>query len=121
MEDFKPWGMELKVYLMLMHLSQLAGFIIPFGGLVVPIIMWATNKEHSRDIDNHGKVIFNWMLSALIYFFICFILTFIVIGVLGYFALLICGLIFIVMGAIKANGGILWPYPLSIKFFKIEA
>lgn len=118
MEDFKPWGMELKMYLMLMHLSQLAAFIIPFGGLILPIVMWATNKEHSKEIDDHGKVILNWIFSAIIYSVICFILTFILIGVIGYIALAVCGLVFLVMGAIKANEGILWQYPLSIKFLK---
>jgi uncharacterized Tic20 family protein len=108
MEDFKPWGMELKVYLLLMHLSQFAGYIIPFAGLVLPIVMWATNKEHSREIDNHGKVILNWLLSAIIYFIICTILTIVLIGVFGYIALAICGVVFAVIGAIKANDGVLF-------------
>ena len=120
MEEFKPWGMELKSYLLLMHLSQLAGFIIPFGGLIVPIIMWATNKDQSREIDNHGKVILNWIISAMIYGAICFVLIFVVIGVFGLMALGLCGLIFAIIGAIKANEGTLWQYPLSIKFFKVE-
>ncbi len=118
MEEFRPWGMELKSYLLLMHLSQLAGFIIPFGGLVLPIIMWATNKEHSKEIDDHGKVILNWIISAMIYAVVCTILIFVVIGIFGLMILGICGLIFAILGAIKANDGILWHYPLSIKFFK---
>ncbi|MFC3120619.1 DUF4870 domain-containing protein [Agaribacter flavus] len=117
-ENFKPWGMELKVYLMLMHLSTLAGFVIPFGGLILPIVMWVTNKENSKDIDEHGKVVMNWVISAIIYSIICTILTFILIGILGFIVLGICALVFAIIGAIKANDGILWHYPLSIKFFK---
>ncbi|WP_371193492.1 DUF4870 domain-containing protein [Glaciecola sp. SC05] len=119
MEDFKPWGLELKVYLMLMHLSQFAGYIIPLGGLIVPIIMWATNKDQSEEIDQHGKVILNWVFSLLIYFAVCFVLTFVLIGVFGYIILGICAIIFTVIGAIKANDRVLWEYPLSIKFFKV--
>ncbi len=117
--EYKPWGMDQKVFLMLMHLSQLAGFIIPFGGLIVPIVMWATNKEQSTEVDKHGKVILNWVLSAIIYSAICFVLTFVFVGVIGFFILGIAGLIFLVVGAIKANAGELWHYPLSIKFFKV--
>lgn len=120
MEQFKPWGMELKSYLLLMHLSQLAGFMIPFGGLIMPIIMWATNKDQSKEIDNHGKVILNWIISAMIYAVICMVLSIIVIGVFGFLVLGICGLVFMTIGAIKANEGTLWHYPLSIKFFKID-
>lgn len=120
MEDFKPWGMELKSYLLLMHLSQFAGYVIPMAGLVLPIVMWATNKDQSKDIDDHGKVILNWLFSALIYFALCFVLTFILVGVLGFIVLGICGLVFAIIGAIKANDGILWKYPLSIQFFKVD-
>ena len=121
MDEFKPWGMELKSYLLLMHLSQLAGFIIPLAGLIMPIIMWATNKDQSREIDNHGKVILNWLISAIIYAAICTFLMVVVIGVFGFIVLGICALIFAVIGAIKANEGILWHYPLSIKFLKVDA
>jgi uncharacterized Tic20 family protein len=120
MEDLKPWGMEKKVFLMLMHLSQLSGFIIPLAGLILPIIMWATNKDLSKDIDNHGKVILNWIFSSLIYFAVCFVLTFIFIGVIGFFVVGICSIVFAIIGGIKANDGVLWQYPLSIKFYKID-
>ncbi len=115
----KPWGIELNTFLMLMHLSLLSGFIIPLGGLLLPILMWGMNKEQFPEIDRHGRVIFNWMISAFIYSLICMVLTFIFIGVLGYMVLGVLSLVFIVIGAIKANSGILWEYPLSIKFIKI--
>lgn len=115
----QPWGIELNSFLMLMHLSQLAGLIIPLGGLILPIVMWATNKERFPEVDRHGKVILNWVISALIYGVICFFLTFIIIGVFGYALLGILSLVFLIIGAIKANQGEFWEYPLSIKFFKV--
>ena len=114
----KPWGMEIKTYCMLMHLSQFSGFVIPFAGLVLPIVMWATNKETDTSIDQHGKVIVNWQLSALIYLIISGILSAVVIGIIGLLAIAICAVVFAIIGAVKANEGTVWPYPLSIKFFK---
>jgi len=119
--DYRPWDMEENTFLMLMHLSQLAGFILPFAGIVLPIVMWATNKDHSEKIDQHGKVIFNWMISSAIYMVISFILMFVVIGIFTLIALVITSLVFIIIAAVKASDkGQLWPYPLSIKFFKID-
>ena len=120
MEDLKPWGMEQKTFLLLMHLSQLASFVIPGAGLVLPIVMWATNKDESPEIDRHGKVILNWMISLFIYFVVSAILILVVIGAFMLVALAIVNLVFVVMGAVKANEGVLWPYPLSIRFFKTE-
>ncbi|MDT0593316.1 DUF4870 domain-containing protein [Glaciecola petra] len=116
--EYQPWGMEPRVFLLLMHLSQLAGVIIPFAGLVLPIVMWVTNKQESKEIDEHGKVIMNWIISAFIYTIICTILMVLVIGVFGLIILAIVSLIFIIVGAIKAYDGELWPYPLSITFIK---
>lgn len=121
MDEFKPWGMEEKAFLMLMHLSQLLGFIVPGAGLVLPIIMWATNKDQSNNVDLHGKVILNWMISAFIYSIICIILTFAVIGIFGFMILALIGVIFAVMGAVNANNSELWHYPLSFKFFAVDS
>lgn len=119
-ETYKPWGMEEHSFLMLMHLSQLAGFIFPGAGLVLPIVMWATNKDQSVAVDQHGKSIMNWMISALIYLFLGFILMFVFVGVFIFIAVGILGLVFAIMGAVKANEGTLWDYPLSFKFFTIQ-
>lgn len=119
-DDNKPWGMEVKVYCMLMHLSQLAVFVIPGAGLVIPILMWALNKDEHPEINLHGLIILNWMLSALIYSFVCFLLIFIFIGIPLMFILGLVALIFAVVGGIKANEGQYWPYPMSIDFFGVK-
>lgn len=117
-QAFKPWGMEKNQFCMLMHLSQLAVYIIPLAGIVLPIIMWATNKDKSETIDKHGKIILNWLISSTIYIFIGFILSFALIGIPILAAVGVCSLIFITIGAIKANDGIIYKYPLSLTFIK---
>ncbi len=116
--DFKPWGMEVNQFCMLMHLSQLAGYAIPFAGLVLPIVMWATNKEQSEVVDQHGKNVLNWVISSLIYMTISIILIFVLIGIPLMFAIAICTIIFSILGAIKANDGVFYKYPLSFTFIK---
>ena len=120
MDDFKPWGMQENAFLMLMHLSQLLIFVVPFAGISMPIVMWATNKDKSKEIDRHGKTILNWLISWFIYVIICTILIVIYIGALGLTLLLILTIAFAIMGGINANKGILWQYPLSIKFLSLD-
>ncbi len=114
----KPWGIELKAYCMLMHLSQLANFVIPLIGLALPIVMWVTNKDEFNTVDQHGKVIMNWILSCLIYYAVCTVLALALVGIVGFFVVALINFIFILIGAIKANNGELWKYPLSISFLK---
>ena len=117
-DDFKPWGMEVNQFCMLMHLSQYAGFIIPYAGLALPIVMWVTNKDKSDLVDQHGKNIANWIISSSIYLFASLILVFFVIGFFTLFALAICYLIFTILGAVSASNGKVYKYPLTITFIK---
>jgi uncharacterized Tic20 family protein len=46
------------------------------------------------------------------------VLTIVLVGILGILALIVMGIVFPIIGAVKANNGELWEYPLTIKFFK---
>ena len=81
--------------------------------------VWATNKDHSNAIDQHGRVIFNWLLSFLIYSVIAVMLLVILIGVPLLWLLGVLHLVFTILGAVRANEGRLWAYPLSINFFRV--
>jgi uncharacterized Tic20 family protein len=116
--DFRPWNMDLSSYCMLMHLSQFAGIIVPFGGIALPIIMWATNKDKSSIIDQHGKNILNWMISFYIYVSISAILILLIIGIFALITLCLVAVIFAIIGAVKANNKEMFKYPLTIQFLK---
>lgn len=110
--------MNEKNWAMLIHLSIFSGYLVPFAGLVVPILIWQLKKNEFPSIDAHGKMVMNFILSMLIYGVICFALCFVFIGFPLLFALSIAGIVLPIIGAIKANDGILWNYPLMIQFFK---
>lgn len=114
--EFRPLGMEENQFCMLMHLSLLAGYIIPCAGLVLPIIMWATNKEQSKLVDEHGKNILNWIISCAIFLAIGIVLSLILVGLSLIVIVGICNLIFSIIGAIKASEGKIYKYPLAITF-----
>ncbi len=123
-----PWGMELNQYCMLMHLSQFSGFFIPFGGIVIPIVMWYVNKDEYVEVDQHGKRIMNWIISSLIYtlitlsIFLFSIATqsfiFISTGVLLLVVLVVCSIVFTILGSIRSFKGEIYTYPISINFIK---
>lgn len=116
-----PMGLqtpEQKQMGMFVHLSQLLNIIIPFAGVIVPIVLWQTQKEKMPALDAHGKMVTNWLISSLIYFAVSAVLTIVLVGILGIIALGIMSLVFPIVGGIKANNGELWEYPLTIKFLK---
>jgi uncharacterized Tic20 family protein len=101
-----------------LHLSQLLGYLVPVAGWVAPILIWQLKKEEIPELDAHGKVVANWIISELIYATVSGILIFFIIGLPMILVLLMLGIIFPIVGAIKADSGVAWNYPMSIKFFR---
>lgn len=115
----KPlFGMEENVYLLLMHLSQFAGFLLPGLGFIAPIVLWITNKDVNANVDLHGKNIMNFMISYLIYGTVSAILIILLIGIPLLVILGIMVFVFPIIAAIKANNLEYWKYPLTIQFLK---
>lgn len=102
-----------------LHLSQLANVLFFPLGIIAPVVIWQMKKDQMPALDAHGKMVVNWMLSSIIYGFVSIMLIFVfLIGVIPLLGLIIAGIAFPVIGALKANNGELWEYPLTIKFLK---
>ena len=103
---------------MLCHLLALAGFIIPFGNLIGPIVIWQMKKAEHPFIDDQGKesVNFQILMSILLIvsaLLICVVVGFFILPVVG-----LVSLIFSIIAGIKANGGEAYRYPFNIRFIK---
>ncbi len=105
--------------LVITHLSQLATVLTGFGGLIIPLILWATQKEKVYNMDEQGKRIVNFQLSLIIYVIICIPLILLFgLGILGFILLGIISIVFPIINAIRANNGETPDYPMTINFIK---
>jgi uncharacterized Tic20 family protein len=128
----------------LLHISALSKYVIPFGGIIVPLIIWLAMNNKSELEDKTGKSILNFRLSLWLYGIIIitgliiFLIPFeisdleilfenlnelkfmaVIIGIIILsIVFTIIELILIIIGAVKASRGELYHYPLSIKFIK---
>ncbi|MCK5401071.1 MAG: DUF4870 domain-containing protein [Flavobacteriaceae bacterium] len=106
-----------KQLIVITHLSQLVTLVIGFGSLILPLIIWMSNKEKVYEMDEHGKNILNFQISLLIYSLICIPLIFLLgLGILGLIVLGIISIVFPIINAIKASNGETPKYPLSLNF-----
>jgi uncharacterized Tic20 family protein len=102
------------------HLIGLCGVVVPFpaAGLIGAMVLWLVKREDGAFIDDQGKESLNFQISLLIYAMACLLLTFIGIGVLLFFPLVVFGFVCIVMATIKASEGSAFRYPACIRFIK---
>jgi uncharacterized protein len=111
-------GLDLPNYLALMHGSQFAGFILPFAGLIAPIVLWSMAKDQYPEVDIEGKHILNWMISIFIYGVIAGILCLLIIGIPLLIGVVIAGFVLPLIGLIEASQGRSYKYPMAIEFIK---
>lgn len=116
---------QARTWNMWCHLSILALFIIPFGNLLGPFLVWQIKKAEIPSVAVHAKAALNFQLTVLIVVLIglaaAVILSFFCIGhllfpVVG--LVVLCGIILPIIAGVKANDGVDFKYPYSIEFLK---
>ena len=61
-----PVDKEAQNWAMYCHLAALSGFIIPFGSIVGPLVVWLMKKDTMPLVDQHGKESLNFQITVMI-------------------------------------------------------
>lgn len=109
---------ESRMWAMLAHLSALSGFVIPFGNIIGPLIIWLIKRDEMSFVDDQAKEALNFNISITIYALISAILIVVVVGFLMLAVLGIVWLVFAIVAAVKANEGTAYRYPLTLRLVK---
>ena len=119
----QPYSQDVKKVdnnlLVATHLCQLLTYISGFGGLVVPLILWLTQKDKVASMDIQGKQIVNFQLSIIVYFILSIPLIFVFgLGIFTLIAISILSLAIPVINAIKVSKHQPPVYFMNITFIK---
>jgi uncharacterized Tic20 family protein len=116
---------QARMWNMLCHLSALAGFIIPFGNIIGPLLVWQIKKNEFPSVEIHGKAALNFQLTVFIIAFagaiVAFVLSFFCVGFLLFpivILIALAGLVFAIIAGLKANNGEDYKYPFSFQLIK---
>ena len=106
---------EERTLAALTHLSGLSGYIVPFGGILVPILIWM-NKKDSPVIASIAKqaillnlIVFLLFCAGVVLFFTVILIPAVV---LGWIAMGVAAVALPIIGAIRANDGRYYRYPV---------
>jgi len=105
----RTWGM-------LCHISTFTGMFIPLGNILSPLIIWLIKKDESPFITDQGKEVLNFQISMIIYILLSLFLIILLIGIPILIGLIIFNIIVTIIGAINANDGKYYRYPITIRF-----
>jgi len=105
----RQWGM-------LAHLSALGTFVIPFGHIVGPLIVYLVKKDEYEFVNDQGKEVLNFQITWSLIFIVSAILILVGIGILLLIGFGIAWLVLVIVGTVAANNGQYYRYPFTIKF-----
>ena len=111
-EVSKEIGKDARMWAMLCHLLAI------FTGFIAPLIIWLVKKEDDPFIDNQGKEALNFQITVAIAMLVAWLLCFACIGFVLVPAVWIVDLVFCIIASVKANNGVAYRYPLTIRFIK---
>lgn len=121
---------EERQWAMFAHLSALLGGLLTsgwagnLGFFIGPLVIWLVKKDTMPFVNDQAKEALNFAITVSIAFLALLILTLMTLGVgalLTVPLMLIIGvaaLVFIIIAAIKANEGVAYRYPFSLRLIK---
>jgi len=109
--DARKWSMAC-------HLIALSGLIgNGIGFLLGPLIVWLVKKDDHPFIDEQGREALNFQITMFIALLASALLALVVIGFLLLAVVAVLMVVFPIVGAVRANDGQHFRYPLTIRFF----
>ena len=100
---------------MLCHLLAFSGYLIPFGHLIGPLVMWMVKKDESAFVDANGKESLNFQITVTIATVVSGILCLLLIGFLLLPVVIVGSLVLTIIASIKANEGKVYRYPFCLR------
>ena len=107
-----------KTLALLSHIGTLAGGVVPFGNVILPLVLWLTQKDKSDYVAYHSKESLNFQITMTVIYIASAILIFVVVGIPLLIAVAIFGIVVTVIATIKASNGESYEYPINFRFIK---
>lgn len=113
-----PPTSEEKNWAMLCHLAAFGGVVVPCGNLIFPLVVWLLKKDSSGFVEVHGKEVVNFQITLTAILAVCAVMYVVFIGFVFALGFGVFGVIVTVLGAIKAQNGEGYRYPMSVRLVK---
>jgi uncharacterized Tic20 family protein len=126
-----------KSWATLCHIASFAGWAVPFGHILAPLVVWLIKRDGNPLVDDQGKEAVNFQLSLTLYtgLLLLPIALHLVVSALGgrlpapafsgllplavLFAVLVfASLAFVVIGAVRAYHGETYRYPFTLRLIR---
>ncbi len=114
-----------RTYALFTHLAGLLSLLdLTLGGPIATLILWRVKASESEFLDDHGREAMNFQISLLLYSLAAIPIGIITLGIgvpVVLFTVWVLRLVGCIRGAIAANRGEYYRYPMCVRFIKDPA
>jgi uncharacterized Tic20 family protein len=86
--------------------------------IIAPLVLWLIKKDTMPFLNDQGKEVLNFQITVSIVIFACILTIWLFIPILIAIAVAIAALVFMIIGAIKANEGVAYRFPFTLRLIK---
>jgi len=84
-------------------------------GFLAPLIIYLVNGDKDPFVRHHAAESLNFQITVTIAFLASIVLMFVLVGLLLLPAVWVTAIVFQIIGAVRANRGEWWRYPINIR------
>ena len=111
-----------RTWAMVAHLSAFSYYITGIGIILGPLVVWLAKRDGNPFVDEQAKEALNFQISIMIYglagVLLCATIIGAIIGIPVLAGLHIYQIVCMIIAAIKANDGVSFRYPATIRLVK---
>jgi len=113
-----------RLWAMIGHLSAFSAFVTGIGCIVGPLIVWLVKRDTLPFAADQAKEALNFNITVALVFVALVLLTVVTLGiglVIAYpvgVLLWLAWIVFTIIAAIKANEGVAYRYPFTLRLVK---
>lgn len=96
-------------------LSHIGGVFVSF---LVPLVVWLVFKGRGAFVEDQSKEALNFQITLAIAYVVGLITFFLIVGIVILIAAWLCAVVFGIIAAVQSSQGVLYRYPVCIRFIK---
>lgn len=101
------------------HLASFAGFVLPLGNLLVPLIVWLAVQGRDQMVDDQAREALNFQLSMLIYLVVGGVLFLLFLGMIIVLGVIVAEIVCPILAARSIRRGVPYSYPFALRIVRI--
>ncbi len=111
-------GKDERLWATFCHLAAFAGYLIPLGNVLGPLILWLIKKEEYPLVKDQGREALNFQITVTLAALVTIPLMYICIGIPMLIAVGVVDVVFIILATLQANKGVAYRYPWCLRLIR---